>query len=188
MKWLVGTLTIVFAVVLYSIYVVHFERHSDCRSKIGDNWEKHRDSTYLAVGLALDALLARHDGKTNDFEHLLSSDGFDRTLKKVLRHYEDKGNLPRIEKTLKVIIYGYVINLASDLSPPGQICDSQTISLFRRIRAAQPTLSDISIGDDVETIVADHIERSIREYEAFHAGLLGANQMTNGATHAKPSS
>ena len=175
MKSLVGALVIACGVTLFSVYLVNFSKHSHSNSAAGDNLNKNWDEYYLSVNLALDALQARHDGRTNDLEILLSEDFFDETLKKAILHYDKNGNQAEANKMLKVYIYLSIVNEAAAPRPPDNTPhDAQMIDLFRKIAAIQPSISYISIDPEVEASVTRYIEESINKYEEF-ASQLSAN-------------
>lgn len=181
--WLIVLFAVGFAIALYFIFRCNLEE----RPGIDDNWEKYWDEYFRSVELAWDALQARHDGRTNDFECIVEADLFDGSLRKAIRYFQNYGRDSEVDKFLKIYVYRYVVDLAATPRASGGSYDSQTIDLFRTITATQPALSDILVDPESESFVAEYIELSIREYEDFHAGLLRATQMTNGATHANPS-
>ena len=167
MQWLIGALAIVCAVTLYSVYLAHFRGHRESGTKV-DNWEEYWSNYYFSVGLALDALQARHESRTNDYESLLAENLFDGSLKNAIRFYDDNGKQNEADKSLKTYIYRCVIDeAAAPRQPDSTSYDAELIALFRRIAAIQPIISHISIDPEVETSVARFIEKSICEYETF---------------------
>ncbi len=123
-----------------------------------------------SVKLALDALHARHDGRTNDFECSLQTELFDQSLRDAIRFYENNGHHSEVDKILKIYVYRYVVDLAATPRADGRPYDARTIELFRKIADTQQTLPDVLTDPESEAVVAKYIELSIREYEAGHRG------------------
>lgn len=167
MQWLIGALAIVCAIVLFFVCLAHFKGHRECYTKV-DDWEECWNEYYFSVGLALDALQARREGRTNDFESLLADDLFDGSLKKAIRFHDDNGGQDEADKSLKMYVYRCVIDEAAAPRPPdGAPYDAEMIALFRRIAAVQPTISHIYVDSEVEALVTRYLEKSIFEYEMF---------------------
>ena len=181
-QWLVGMLAASVAIALYSVCLVHLGKRSDCHATDDRNWEEHWNQYYRTVGLAVDALEARRDGRTNDFEVVLASEFFDEWLKKTIRRHDKNGDPAAADRMLKTYIDGCVVQEMGNPRPSDSVITNPTlIVLFRRIAALQPTVAHIALDSETEDSVARFIEESLRAYEAF-ANPPGTNALTVGET------
>jgi hypothetical protein len=169
-KLLIGLLVLVLIICLYSIYVNKYRKFVTNNSIDEYNYVEYWHNYCISIDLALEALLARCEGRTNDFKKVIAAEGFDEILKQIILHYDRMGLSSKADEMLKVHIYLYVINLADDSRHDNKSYGTEIINRFRKIAALQKTLSAVCIDPEIEKHVKDYIEESIHNYET-HAGL-----------------